>query len=357
MQNRLIDFTAERKVLELQNEELRSKQFNSDQGQSITTRDINTTMGSGYDQRKEIENEHLKRKLMDAEAQIRDLKDELHRTKVEKEKILDKYEHLLDENQMTKDQNLNIKKLAFEMEKKDFIKASNAKNTESPNSMFVLGNTSTEMGSQRGQGERPGIDKTRGTSNHLGYNTDDRPIRPAANHPAHHIEDRIKKINAEYIETRKDLKSVPRESGGGSGSPRGSNVYAGEFAAGTAKLNTFHGPFGKPAGAPARPLDSNSNASGILDRGSQGTIKRETSVQQLSQSKQRNNILTWDNPYNGRNILNQEKHDLVEARSKRKDEKVEKAEKQKAAATNQLVDFESNEAKSKRLAKDEFPSS
>lgn len=124
MQHKVINLTAENKVLQMQLEDAKSRQF--DMNLSMT-KDTSPT----YESRRDTEIEFLKKRNLDLEGQIKSLKEELHSAKVEREKYTDKYELATEDNRLLKDQIFNLKKLLLELEKKDFTLAQKLQNIES----------------------------------------------------------------------------------------------------------------------------------------------------------------------------------------------------------------------------------
>lgn len=171
MQNKLIEFTAENKVLEMQVQELKNR--NADINLSFTKESI-------YHQnenRKDIESDILKRRCAEMESQVRQLKDDLHKTKVDKEKYADKYEATLEENRLLKDQMFNMKKFMLELEKKDFSLVQNIRELETSTQAKL---TKNRISSKRVvEAETKPEEKEKQVKPQRAESpTDDRPIRP-----------------------------------------------------------------------------------------------------------------------------------------------------------------------------------
>ena len=113
MQHKIINFTAENRVMQMQLEENRNRNY--DFNMSMTRES-----SPAHDSRREGEIDYLKKKSSDLEIQVKQLKDELHASKVDKEKYHDKYELALEDNRVMNEQVFNLKKLMLELEKKDF---------------------------------------------------------------------------------------------------------------------------------------------------------------------------------------------------------------------------------------------
>lgn len=128
MQHKLINFTAENKVLSMQLEETKTRHY-----------DLNLSMtkdsSPNYESRREGEVEYLKKKASDLENQVKQLKEELHAAKVDRERYHDKYDMTIEDNRMLKDQIFNLKKLLLEFEKKDFSLAQKLNAIESSHNL------------------------------------------------------------------------------------------------------------------------------------------------------------------------------------------------------------------------------
>ena len=170
MQNRLIEFTAENKVLDMQVQDMKSR--NSDINLSLTREHT-----AAHESRKEMEIEMVKRRVADLDSQVKILKDELHRAKVDKERYSEKYENTLEDNRLLKDQMFSMKKLILELEKKDFGLVQKIRELETTTEAKIAKNQS----SLKPQPESVKISEEPDKLLHrvrASSRTDERPIKP-----------------------------------------------------------------------------------------------------------------------------------------------------------------------------------
>lgn len=195
MQNKLINFTAENKVLEMQLEEHKSRP-NHDLNFSLTK-----DSHHHYDSKRDIETDMLKRRCSDLEQQVRQLKDDLHKSKVEREKYHDRYETCLEDNTMLKEQIFNLKKLLLELEKKDFGLVQKLKTFETkPVEAKDVKNLQKNLKNRRDIEINENVAKQdlKHPVKKGDHQSDDRPIKPVASQPSQHKDEQQGKTAANF---------------------------------------------------------------------------------------------------------------------------------------------------------------
>ena len=114
-QNALVEITAEKKALEIQVDDLKSRLFESshnaqfamhNSGNNIIMIDVSSDV------------EIWKKRCGEHEKTIREMKDESKKMKSERDRLFDKYESAVEDNKLLKDQVLNLKELLMDMQKK-----------------------------------------------------------------------------------------------------------------------------------------------------------------------------------------------------------------------------------------------
>lgn len=273
----MMDNTAEKKILERQNEELRNRQFESNYGISKDS----PSVSSANDPRRDIDLEMFKRRFQDAEIQIKDLKDDLHRVRVEREKAMDKYESTLEENKALKDQIFSLKRMLLELEKKDIKVASTIRNLESAmHSTPHLAMSEVQDLRSTTNIRRDQIDQREPIKARRDAVDDYKPFHPTGSNNPDDIEERLNRIGVSYQRNQEMSRDLATKS----------NRQSSE----TAPLNTQDD-------RPIRPAkDYSSATNSASDRRTPGAIRSQSKPQAAKNIPSGSNILTWDNPYNCR---------------------------------------------------------
>jgi len=281
----------------MQIEDFKAKQFDLN---FSMTKDTNILTGS--EARKDIELEMAKKRNVELEYIIKDLKEELHGTKVEKEKIHERYEQTIEENRTLKEQISSLRKLMLELERKGISTAGILKSIEKPelrtsfenpvagkptvSQVFPLTSQSNPSNDQTNRSIRATIE-------------DNRPIKGGARNlpKAAEVEDRINRIMNDYGKS-----TTTREANNRRTSP--SQPHPQEHI--PQSILFVHNPNDD------RPIRSAASQGNFHDRkslephsrgysssGGQNSSQTSRPMQAPQATLTTSNILTWDNPYKG----------------------------------------------------------